>query len=178
MPDTQPNKLAAIRFNRDDHIGAILKSVVDRGRDQGLRIEGYLQTELPDEASCCSLTYLEGIASGDKVRISQALGSGSTGCRLDPQALAEASGTLLRDLDTKPDLLVVNRFGRGEAEGHGFRSAIEKAFAMGIPVLTAVRDDYLDEWRSFGAEYAAELPARTEDVSDWCDAVTVPVATP
>lgn len=80
----------------------------------------------------------------------------------------------MRNLDAKPDLLVVNRFGRGEAEGHGFRSAIEKAFVMGIPVLTAVRDDYLDEWRSFGAEFAAELPALAEDVSAWFDAVTEP----
>lgn len=172
MPDARPNKLAAIRFSRDDPIDEILKSVVERGSGRGLRIEGYLQIELPDETNCSSMTCLEAIANGDRIRISQALGSGSKGCRLNPQALAEASGALVRNLDAGPDLLVVNRFGRGEAEGQGFRQAIEKAFAMGIPVLTAVREDYLDAWRSFGAEYAAELPARAEAVSAWCDAVT------
>lgn len=79
MPHTRPNTLAAIRFSRDDDIGAVLKGVVDQGRARGLRIAGYLQTERPDETNCGSQTYLEGIANGDKIRISQALGSGVHG---------------------------------------------------------------------------------------------------
>lgn len=173
MPVPSPQKLAAVRFNRKDEIGPVLQTVIDHVRKQGTRISGYLQREISDDASCCSQTYLEAIASGEKVRISQPLGNGSRGCRLDPHALTEVSGKVLAELDNEPELLVVNRFGRGEADGHGFRSAIEKAFTMGIPVLTAVNDEYLEDWRAFGEDYAAELPARSEDVLAWCDQAIV-----
>lgn len=171
MTNISAKTLAAIRFNRDDDITATFETVVTWLQSRGVRVCGYLQRELHDQSSCCAQTVLEGISTRERVRISQPLGNGSSGCRLDPHALSELSGKLLSVLETKPDLLIVNRFGRGEADGHGFRSGIEMAYAMGIPVLTAVRDEYFKDWRAFGAELAVELPAKIEETLDWCQMV-------
>lgn len=54
--------------------------------------------------------------------------TGAKGCRLDPRALAALSGSLLGELDAGTQLLVLNRFGKGESEGHGFRAVIEQVF--------------------------------------------------
>ncbi len=173
MTCISPKMLAAIHYSRDDvGVSDTFDTVVRWLHSQGVRVCGYLQREVHDQSSCCAQTFLEGISTGEKIRISQPLGNGSTGCRLDPHALSELSGRLLSELETRPDFLIVNRFGRGEADGHGFRSGIEMAYSMGIPVLTAVRDEYLEDWRSFGAELATELPPLTEEALAWCRLVT------
>lgn len=100
--------------------------------------------------------------------ITQSLGPGSRGCRLDPQVLAESCSSLLAELDRGVDILVLNRFGKAEFEGQGFRTVIEKAFEMGIPVLVAVRDSYADAWKAFGSMFADDLPADAQKVTAWC----------
>lgn len=112
--------------------------------------------------------YLEHVATGEWSCISQPLGAGTRGCRLDPRALAALSASLLAELDTGMQLLVLNRFGKGECEGHGFRAVIEKAFQIGVPVLTAVRPGYLQAWRDFGGDYAQDLPLDGGDGLGWC----------
>ena len=105
------------------------------------------------------------------MRITQALGRGSIGCRLDPRALVELSGALLSELDSGVDLLVLNRFGKGESEGQGFRTVIEKGFQTGIPVLTAVRDTYAGAWAAFGGEISETLAPHPDSVLAWCRTV-------
>ena len=41
-------------------------------------------------------------------------------------------------LDGDPQLLVVNKFGKHEADGRGFRPVIGEALSRGIPVLAGV----------------------------------------
>ena len=87
--------------------------------------------------------------------------------KLDNSMLLEISEVAMRDLELAPDLLIVNRFGRSEAEGHGFRQVIEKAFLTGIPVLTAVKDEYYDDWKAFSAELGHELSPDLSEVLAW-----------
>jgi hypothetical protein len=113
---------------------------------------------------------LEHLGDGYRHVISQQLGRDTKGCRLDPRAMAALCGALLADLDRKPDLLILNRFGKGESEGHGFRAVFDKAIEKEIPVLSAVREPYLPAWRDFTAEYAAELTDDVDCVTAWCRA--------
>lgn len=163
--------IAAIRFSGGDPVDGVLEQVVKELRHSGCRLGGFLQREIADDDGCCSITYLENLADGSMVRISQPLGSGSRGCRLNPHALAELAGTVLRDMEQGVDLLVLNRFGKGESDGHGFRQVIEKAFLDGVPVLTAVRDTYAEAWNDFGAEFAVGLGLDTDQVVGWCRSV-------
>ncbi len=170
MKNASVSRLAAVRFEHTDDIDAVLESTVRAMQARGLRVCGFVQRETEDPASCCNITHLEDVATGTWHRISQPLGSGSRGCRLDPQALAEVSGPLLAELETRPDFLLLNRFGKGESEGQGFRAVIEKAFELRIPVLTAVREAYAEAWATFTESSAHLLPPDTEAVLDWADA--------
>ncbi|MEP3049540.1 MAG: DUF2478 domain-containing protein [Roseibium sp.] len=159
--------LAAIRYNHGADVDPALDEFVQQLRALDISIVGCLQRQLPDPGSCCPISHLEDLASGDQTRITQPLGSGSTGCRLDPGALANASEALSRQMISRPDILILNRFGRGEAEGRGFRPVIEQAVEFGIPVLTAVKDRYAAEWETFSDGMATYLPADANQIMAW-----------
>lgn len=160
-------RLAAIRFEPEDGIDALLERVVRYLQAEGVKVSGYLQRESLDPNACCNISHLEDVSDGTWHRISQALGSGSRGCRLDPRALADLSGLLLARLETDTDFLVLNRFGKGESEGQGFRAVIERAFDHGIPVLTAVRETYAPAWDAFTDGNATLLPADVPAILSW-----------
>ena len=125
------NLIAGVHFERGLVVEACFEKIVKRFNNAGIRVSGYLQREMLLAGDSCSHTYLENIASGVRTRISQDLGSGAKACKLDPHKLLELSTQLCTDLDANAGLLIINRFGRGESEGHGFRPAIEKAFELG-----------------------------------------------
>lgn len=113
------------------------------------------------------------VLTGDAVvRISQDLGALSKGCRLDPQGLEEAvalvEGALGQTGARRPRLVIVNKFGKQEAEGRGFRPLIGRALADGIPVLTAVNDNCLAGFLAFAGGMGTALPAEAGAVIDWC----------
>lgn len=159
--------IAAIRFGDEDRIDELLETVVRAVQSRGYPVAGYLQRETPDGPGCCPATFLEDVSSGEQLRITQALGAGSRGCRLDPQALADVSGRLLAAVDPATGLLVVNRFGKGESDGQGFRSVIESACGLGVPVLTAVRATYEPFWNEFTAGTGVFLTPDAEAVTRW-----------
>jgi len=159
--------IAAVRFGHADRIDDLLETVVRSVRMRGFSVAGYLQCEVADGPDCCPVTYLEDISTGARIRISQALGSGSRGCRLDPQAMAELAGRLLPHIGEQTDLLVLNRFGKGESDGHGFRDVIQTACGFGVPVLTAVRTTYEPAWVEFTGTAGRFLSADPASVASW-----------
>lgn len=159
--------LAAVRFGDKDRIDELLETVARSVQARGCSVAGFLQRETPDGPGCCPATFLESIATGEQTRISQALGAGSRGCRLDPCALAGVTGHLLADLDAGTQLLVLNRFGKGESDGHGFRSVIEKACGLGVPVLTTVRATYEPAWNAFADGLGVFLVPEIAHVRQW-----------
>ena len=88
---------------------------------RGIRCCGTVQmnTERPD-AGPCDMDVLV-LPDGPVVRISQNLGVNARGCRLDTSALETAVAQVAARLDERTDLLIINKFGRHEAEGRGFR---------------------------------------------------------
>ncbi len=132
---------------------------------------GFLQHRETGGEECCRDIEIEHIGTGVTQIISQALGSGSKGCRLDPAALADVAGALQTELDDGADMLILNRFGKGETEGHGFRSIIETAYARQIPVLTVVRETYVEGWNDFAGDCGVLLAPDSKAVLGWCDRV-------
>lgn len=78
---------------------------------------------------------------------------------------------LLAELDGELDLLVLNRFGKDEAEGRGFRAVIGKALEKGVPVLTAVREAYAPALAEFASDFGRSLPAERAAIAGWCRTV-------
>ncbi|MBB5702080.1 nucleoside-triphosphatase THEP1 [Ochrobactrum daejeonense] len=165
--------LAAILAAKDLPVDHLLTLAAERAAQSGLRVAGFIQhRDRTDKDECCRDIHIEHIGTGMMQIISQSLGSGSKGCRLDPQALAEVAGGLLAELDAGANILILNRFGKGETEGHGFRTVIETAFARQIPVLTVVRETYADGWRDFAGDCGVVLLPDSKAVLGWFDGVT------
>lgn len=120
------------------------------------------------------------LPDGPVFRISQSLGAGSRGCRLDPAALEQAVGCVTKALDdasgTDVQLLIVNKFGKHEADGRGFRPVIAEAMMSGIPVLTAVNPTNLDAFEAFAGGMATCLPSELPALLDWVTQVQNPEA--
>jgi hypothetical protein len=103
------------------------------------------------------------------------MGSLSKSCRADPQGFARATVVMRRALAEKPDLVVLNRFGRLEAEGGGMSAELLDLMAEGVPVLTAVAPAYRGAWADFSGG-AAVLPADEATVRRWLQAHLAPQA--
>lgn len=164
-------RLAAIRIADDTPTDYLLESAVRILQCEGKMVAGFIQRQGRQDLSGHAEMLLEEIPNGRRICISQPLGSEARGCRLDPQAIAETAGPFLAVLETKPDLLVLNRFGKGESEGQGFRAVFEKAFLLGIPVLTSVKQIYVGAWEAFADDCAVSLSPTLDSVLGWSRAV-------
>ena len=147
----------------------LLADVADRLAGRGLRLAGVVQTNYVfDPERRCHMD-LSVLGQGPVVRISQDRGRHARGCRLDPEGLALAVGHVEAMLDQgSVDLLIVNKFGKSELDGEGFRDLIGKAVLAGIPVLTSVSAGHRDGFLDFAADLASELPPDPERIVAWC----------
>lgn len=140
---------------------------------QAVRCVGIVQTntECADDRLCDMDVQV--LPDGKVFRISQTLGPGSKGCRLDPAALEEAVGLVTQSLGgvPAPDLLIVNKFGKHEADGRGMRPVIGEAMARGIPVLTGVNRLNRERFEDYCEGMAVALDPTVEALESWLDRV-------
>ena len=159
--------LAAVAYERGFHIDDFMAAVSGRLHAQGFRLCGVVQENVGSDD--CATMILVDLASTQRFGISQALGACARGCRLDPHGLIEASARLEQAIGPDVDLIVLNKFGKEEAEeGGGLRGVIARALDIGVPVLIAVRPPYDEAWNEFHGGFSATLPAELESVASWC----------
>lgn len=134
---------------------------------RGLRCCGTVQinTERAKDGPCDMDVRV--LPDGPILRISQDLGPSARGCRLDPAALETAVGLATANLARGADVLIVNKFGKHEAEGHGFRSLIAEAISMGIPVLVGINALNLPSFDEFAGGLATRLPPERDALATW-----------
>jgi hypothetical protein len=152
----------------------LLAEVAAMLRAEGWVLAGAVQVNADrPEGQRCDMD-LHVLAGVDVVRISQNLGPLARGCRLDAAGLEEAVGLVEAALgaEPRPRLLIVNKFGKQEAEGRGFRPVIGQALASGMPVLTAVGRANLDAFGAFAQGLGAPISAEVGAVLTWCRRVT------
>ena len=148
----------------------LIAEAVARLRAEGLHLAGAVQVNAErDPAYKCDMD-LHILSGSGAIRISQDLGKLSRGCRLDPEGLERAVGLVAAALEAGPDLLVVNKYGKQEIDGRGFRPLIGEALSRGIPVLTAVNAGNVDAFRGFAEDLAEPVPAEVEAIAAWCRA--------
>ena len=92
----------------------LLSPVAGRLGADGFRLAGVVQENLEraGQARCDMIVRILG--RDREIRISQRLGPGSAGCRLDTAGLVKES------LKTPTDLLIINKLGKQELDGQGF----------------------------------------------------------
>lgn len=161
-------KLAAIYFDDGQNVDALFNEIAISLIEEGQNVVGVLQARGLSQGEChCSDMDLQVIGSDRVFRISQPLGEGSSGCRLHPGALAECSAYLHQQMKQDCDLLILNRFGKGESEGRGFRDLIICALDAGIPVLMAARPTYQVAFQDFAGDLGVELPFDKLAIQAW-----------
>ncbi len=146
---------------------------------RGLRCCGTVQinSERGDTGPCDMDVQV--LPDGPVLRISQDLGRSARGCRLDPAALETAVGLVSASLGQGADVLIVNKFGKHESEGRGFRGVIAEALSMGIPVIVGINALNLPAFEIFAEGMATSLPPEARALEAWiseCNAKTVAVA--
>ena len=107
------------------------------------------------------------LPDGPVIRISQSLGRGSKGCRLDASGLETSVGHVAAGLATNPDFLIINKFGKQEAAGRGIRPVISDALMQGIPVLVGLNALNKAAIDAFTGGAAEALPPQVEALTDW-----------
>jgi nucleoside-triphosphatase THEP1 len=137
---------------------------------KGLRACGTVQINaLRQDAGPCDMS-VKVLPDGPVLRISQPLGAGARVCRLDPAALEDAVGLVSSSLVHGADILIVNKFGKHEAEGRGFRGAIADALSMDIPVLVGLNALNKNEFEKFASDAAVALPPDEAALLTWLEA--------
>lgn len=147
----------------------LLAALAQRLLKSGLRVCGVVQSnhENPGDHPCDMNVHV--LPGGPVLRISQALGSGSKGCRLDPSVLEQAALDVEARLTDGADVLIVNKFGKHEAQGRGFRTAIANAVEMDIPVLVGLNDLNQTAFEEFTAGEAIQLTAQMDTLQTWVE---------
>jgi hypothetical protein len=158
-----------------DHLLAVVARTL---LDEGFAVAGVIQ-ENEERAGEPPDMFLHVLTAGVQIRISQNLGAGSKGCRLDTQGLEEAAGLFEQVIGgpaaQRPRLLIINKFGKQEAEGRGFTPVIGQALANGIPVLTSVGSGNLELFLRFAGDLAERVEASPEGILGWARGAAAPI---
>ena len=107
------------------------------------------------------------LPDGPVMRISQNLGPSARGCRLDPDALERSVFLAEQALEAGADVLIVNKFGKHEAQGRGFRPLIAEAVSRGVPVIIGVNALNLPEFKIFTGGLATKVASCQDDLMHW-----------
>ncbi|WP_293574341.1 DUF2478 domain-containing protein [Phaeobacter sp.] len=147
----------------------LLSALAERLQADGLRLAGIVQsnTECYDNELCDMDVRV--LPEGETIRISQSLGPEARGCRLNPEALERAVGQVNAVLaqSPAPQVLLVNKFGKHEADGRGMRPVIGDALARGVVVVTGVNRMNVSAFESFSEGIAQEATAELEALVSW-----------
>ncbi len=160
--------LAAIQHPGNCGVDELLREVACRLKQAGYRVGGVIRAEEQrDGRHRCDMS-LEELTSGQSVYISQQLGTGSQGCRLDTAALEKVVGMVDTTLENgNLDILFINKFGKREADGGGFNATIGQAVLAGVPVLVTLNQDFSSTWHQFCGGEGQILEASQDCVLEW-----------
>ena len=167
--------LVAIVYANEAYPQSTFEQIVENCRRRGLRVAGVLQHPVcSDTAGHCDVA-LEELTTGLRTDLFEDRGPGASGCRLDVAALAEVNAQVARSLDNDPELLILNKFGKVEAEGRGLLDLVATAVDRSIPVVIGVPIRNLEAWRNFAGGMSVEFSSDPFEIMDWLNR-TFPVA--
>jgi hypothetical protein len=152
----------------------VLLTLANDLASRGLRCCGLVQinTERADAGPCDMDVQV--LPDGPVLRISLDLGPSARGCRLDPNALETTVGLVSASLNGGADVLIVNKFGKHEAEGRGFRTVIAEALALGVPVIVGVNALNLEAFESFAGGLARRVSPACDALAEWVAGTVAP----
>ncbi len=152
----------------------LISETATRLQAEGVALAGIAKVpgqKLPGDHHCDMDVRV--LPNGPDIRITQSLGEGSTGCRLNPAGIAEAVAKVEQGGIENAALFVLNKFGPQEAEGHGFCEAIGTALEHDIPVLVGVGKGSRTALEGFVDGMGEVLKPELDAIYAWCKAAMV-----
>ncbi|MEM0936190.1 MAG: DUF2478 domain-containing protein [Pseudomonadota bacterium] len=145
----------------------LLEELAERLTRRGLRTVGVVQINSGARDGWRCDMDVRVLPKGATLRISQSLGAGSRGCRLDPCALETAVALVETELTRGAACLIVNKFGKHEAQGRGFCGVIGEALARDVPVLVGLNALNAAAFERFAAGLSVRLAPDLHTLERW-----------
>lgn len=168
-------RLPIYAIRRDDPEAAdrVVVEIVELARSAGIEVAGVTQRNIHRVDRIHNDMHLVSLCGSEEYKISEDRGRLATGCRLDRDLIARAAVDVERALVSgRPQLLVLNKFGKAEEEGGGMRNAIVLAIEAGIPVLMSVGRLSIGSLLDFSGQLVEvtepDLRAATDWLGHWC----------
>lgn len=167
--------LAGVPAAEAGQVDLLLSALAMQLAERGVRLAGAVQSDVErQDRTRCDMT-LRILGTDSQYSISADLGPLSQGCRLDAGALENAAWeveSLLRSStdEALPQLLIVNKFSKSEAQGKGFASVIALAMERGVPVLCGIGQMSSADFQSFTEDQAELLEASEQAIEQWVQA--------
>ena len=167
MSGRTSSNILAVAYSNGFAADRLIADTAYRLRDEGVKVAGLVQinTEVSGRPKCDMA--VEELYSRTVIKMSEDRGPAARGCRLDHSRLADAAGLLIDMLDRDLDLIIINKFGKVEAEGGGLRDLLGRAVLLGIPLIVGVPYRNLDQWRLFAGGMADECEVVAADLDRW-----------
>ncbi|MCP4820449.1 MAG: DUF2478 domain-containing protein [Shimia sp.] len=163
-------KIAYTMAHGRGELDLLLAELAKRLQARGIATRGIVQTNsecAPDRL--CDMD-VQVLPDGDIIRISQSLGKEARGCRLDPDAMAHAVTEVARSMQTPYEVFLLNKFGKQEGEGGGFRDLIAEAAASGATVIAGTNPLNVEKFAQFADGMATEVAPDIDALLAWFDA--------
>ena len=158
MIATKPLPILAIVYSDGLAADRFISDLGYKIRDAGIAVAGIVQHNkfIRDRTKCDM--EVEELASGIVLQLSEDRGKEARGCRLDRGALSEAATLLSASLESSPELVILNKFGKLEAEGRGLRDTLADAVQLGVPIVVGVPYRNIEQWRAFTSRPRRGMP--------------------
>ncbi len=166
-------RLAGTLYRSKEREFGLLQRFARELQAQGWRVGGIVQVSLREGGDCIGGVDAIELDTGLHIPINRPTKSSleNNTCTLDTQALAQTSAAIARAITQRMDLIVVEKFGEQEQQGHGLATDILNAVAEGIPTLVAVPQGVRAQWREFTGNLGDETPYSIDALRDWWERV-------
>jgi Protein of unknown function (DUF2478) len=164
--DARVERIGVVRGASGAQVQDMFRSLAQRWRGS-VRLAGLIAEDhgLADRA--CSAGFLRNIATGERFSIFHDLGPGSTVCHLDGVGALTAAQSIQRDITAGCELVLLNKFGKLEADGTGLFAAFGAALDAGIPLLTSVSSAFEPAWTRLTGRSFCVLRADMDEIGTW-----------
>ena len=163
-------KIAYTMTQGRGELDLLLADFAETLKARGVRTCGIVQinTENGTEHRCDMDVKI--LPDGPKLRISQYLGKQAKGCRLNPEALETAAAKVSQTMESDFDIFILNKFGKQEADGRGFRHMIGEALEKGAAVLVGTNPMNEQKLVEFSGGIATSVAPTPEALLAWFEA--------
>ncbi len=167
--DAQCDLAAVVYGPGDDPDRLFAEFATDLSRS-GHRATGVIQVGRSCRSEDPSLGVMV-LPGGDVMPLVAELPACATACRLDARRLTALAKRLAGAVTGGSDLVIINRFGRTEAEGGGLAELIIRALDADIPVLIAVPEHRFAALIKFSDGMNVRLACRRDALDRWWQSV-------